>query len=382
MSRPCPTRLILHAGTNKTGTSSIQETLFFSLADPRYRYIGFGEVNGSRALQCLVGRDPAHYLKVQMGLGPDAVHRLTVRFHRRWLRAAARARRMGSTPIISAEDCWGFRHDSLSRLKDMITAEGYVPHVVIYLRPPLSFVSSAFQQRVKTEYLSSFSPIPANWLQPEGRSAYRRRLLEFDEVFGSANIAVRCYRRDLLAGGCVAQDFLSFSGITFDASTIRRDNDGLSLDATRLRYAYNRFGRKHDRFFWHVEQLLRQRLQEVPGVPFRLHPEVLDPVLPMLHAELRFLQERYNIDLSEDWTTVDSHAVRTEADLFRFSRASLDWLAEAANARPIRGCEGPEVAELVSRQVSRLRFRPTVRGVTKRVQEVARRELRRILAGN
>lgn len=367
---------------HKTGTSSIQETLFFSLADPRFRYIGFGEVNGSRALQCLVGSEPAHYLQVQMGLGPDTVRRLTKRFHRRWLRAAARTRTMGSTPIISAEDIWGFSRESLMRLKDMISAEGYSPYVIVYLRPPLSLIGSAFQQRVKGAFLSRFNVLPVRWINADSPHVYRRQLLEFEEVFGPANIAVRCFRRDLLVGGCVVQDFFGVAGITVDASTIRRDNDGLSLDATRLMYAYNRFGRKHDRFFWHVEQLLRQRLQEVPGGPFRFHPEVLGPVLPMLHAELRFLRERYDIDLSEDWTTVDPHAVRTEADLFRFSRASLDWLAEAAGARPIRGCEGPEVAEQVSRQVSRLRFRPTVRGLTRRAREVVRRELRRFLVGN
>ena len=46
---------ILHVGMPKTGTSSIQESLYFGLADPGFRLIGLGDANAVRFLEPLFG---------------------------------------------------------------------------------------------------------------------------------------------------------------------------------------------------------------------------------------------------------------------------------------------------------------------------------------
>ena len=53
-------RCILHVGMPKTGTSSIQETLYHGLKDPRFRYISLerGRTATNRALTVLFA-DPA-----------------------------------------------------------------------------------------------------------------------------------------------------------------------------------------------------------------------------------------------------------------------------------------------------------------------------------
>lgn len=52
---------IFHIGMPKTGISSIQEYLYYGLRDPAFRYVDFGEANGSRGVTTLFGNPETYF---------------------------------------------------------------------------------------------------------------------------------------------------------------------------------------------------------------------------------------------------------------------------------------------------------------------------------
>lgn len=356
-----PSRLILHVGMPKTGTSSIQETLFHGLTDPRFRYVGLGMVNGSRPIQSLVGDSPvvAHAHPLQ-GIDPVAMRAAATRFRESWERQVALARKAGATPVVSAEDCWFLTAEELGRLDAMIRSAGYGAQVVVYLRSPLGWLGSMYQELLKSGHeafvdgLLIGGDVDRAWGRPFGCD-YLRQLGVFAEVFGGANLTVRMFDRAVMAEGCVVMDFCGLLGIRMERSRVRRVNEGLSLDAARFVHAYNRFQRAADGFpFWRFLMLLR-RLQGLGGEPLRLHPDLLSPVVGELEAQIPVLRERYGVELGADWLSADGERIRSEGDLGTFSRASLEWLSRETGTGVVG--EGGDVARQVARLVGCLRPR-------------------------
>lgn len=95
--RTSVTRCWLHIGMPKTGTSSIQETLYYELIDPGFVYCGFGEINGSYALSAFVGKSPYIASLRTLGVGADAYRR---RMLGRFRRSVKRARDRGADLIL------------------------------------------------------------------------------------------------------------------------------------------------------------------------------------------------------------------------------------------------------------------------------------------
>jgi len=368
--------MIVHIGMPKTGTSSIQESLVHGMRDPRFVYVGLGLVNGSRALQCLVGDQPvAAHLHPSQGIDREGIRRSGPRFQSAWDRQLARARRTNAIPIVSAEDCWFFAKPEWERLAEMIATTGHRAHIIAYLRPPLAWLASMFQELLKSGH-SSFADellVRDGTTTVVGRFGcdYGHRLALIEDVFGKDALTVRAFRPDALPGGCVVADFCGQAGITMPRRSIRRVNESLGLDATRLLYAYNRHTRSGDNRSFRNFLLLLRRLQECPGPPLRLHPDILRPVRSLLEGQLTMLRARYGVDLSEDSTGLDVDAIRSDEDMLKVSPAALEWLDVAKGSRATDARGSPRSAEAVADGVRRIRPR-----LRHRIEDVVRGRLR------
>jgi hypothetical protein len=356
--------LILHAGMPKTGTSSIQESLFSGLRDPRFHYLGLGMVNGSRPIQCLVGDTAvAPHVHQAQGVNLKEMESRRPFFHGCWKRQIQRARRAQATPIISAEDCWMMNQGELGRLRDMIEAEGYRAQVIVYVRPPLEWLSSMFQEMVKSGHHSFVDTLLLASQESSSRNPslpcdYRRRLGNLAEAFGANRLLVRPFDKDHMASGCVVTDFRNTLGIQLATRSIRRVNDSLSLDAVRFLYAYNRFARQqHPIPSWRFLLLLK-RLQELPGKPLRLHPQLLEVVVPTWKDQQQDLLDSYRIQFNEQWNPADPALIRQEQDMLEYSGTSLDWL-QAVSGRMIS--KEKNLPEQVARLVGAIRLHPIER---------------------
>jgi hypothetical protein len=276
-----------------------------------------------------------------------------------WKRQIQRARLASATPILSAEDCWMMNQGELGRLRGMIEAEGYRARIMVYLRQPQAWLSSMFQEMLKSGHHSFIDTLliapdsPSHW----GQSLpwdYRKPLATLAETFGADRLVVRQFQRDKMHNGCVVSDFCRTLGIAITPKSIRRQNESLSIDGIRFLYAYNRFARQqHSLASWEF-LLLLQRLQELPGSPLKLHNQLLHPIKSVLSDQQQVLFELYGMEFQENDSPSDRDAVCQERDMFQYSTASLEWL-RSASGKAISG--GSDLPEQVAASVAAIRPR-------------------------
>lgn len=187
--------IILHVGTQKTGSSSIQHFL----------------------------RDNQHELKLQnvnfvSASRPWIDHNTVARELRNW---------EGSTPLLDAvltevQDAEQSTHiisgEMLfhkdvpgrfsQRLRDFSSVD---VKVIVYLRRPDHLMESLYKQRVKT---GAIKPNPTVYLEQNlWECDYRGVLGEFANEFGEGSIIARPYSRRLLKNGDVVDDFVDIIGV-------------------------------------------------------------------------------------------------------------------------------------------------------------------------
>lgn len=140
----------LHVGTMKTGTSTIQEVLFFKPNPPGFQYAGLGRPNGSFGIQVLFD-DPSFRSLLAHNMGNDwsGINRVRDVTWQRLERAVRRAKQRGEHLILSAEIQYGFNDDSLERLRQFLQASGLEVQILGYLRPYRPYLESLFQKLVQ-----------------------------------------------------------------------------------------------------------------------------------------------------------------------------------------------------------------------------------------
>ena len=354
-SRTC----FLHVGASKTGSTSIQEALFFDLRHPRFQYIGGGLPNGSFALNCAFDPSPENEWTFHaLGAGgPFASYRDG--FVRRIERGLRRARRSGRHAILSSEATWISSAAGQRNLRARLEAEGLEVRVIAYLRPWIPWVDSLFQEVVK----GGRGQLVLGH-KTEGRTLrVRERLSGLFEVFGRDRVAVSLFEPRTFPEGCVVRHFCGQIGLPAPAGRSWRSNEGLSLEGVRLRYAFNRFAGPEGEYARPkppgIGRLLR-RLQALDGPPVALHSSLTRPWLDALRADDAWIERELGFSLSDPVgpRADPENAVATEADLFRFPARTREWLAERVGRPVVRLADGEPAARGIAEQVDLLRRRP------------------------
>lgn len=374
---------ILHFGMPKTGTTAIQFSLFHGLDDPAFRYVSPGHWQAGMFLETLFSSHPEDYWLFRL----RRYSRPRLRWIRwtntaRFRRILAQARDAGCTPVISSERWWIAPAADLERLRDFLHEHGFEARVVIYVRPIKSWIESCFQEQAKWHGISAAS-FPEVWNTGETRHhRCAERLTEFERVFGRENLTVRPFVRSMLDEGCVVRDFCRVAGIRFPPERVMRSNESISIDGVKFLYAYDEFrpDRRIAPLFTPGRRLLVTCLEGLPGAPFHFHSDAVAPIQDVITFETRAMRERYGIDIGEDLRAADGGpCLRERADLFRYSQASLEWLAEISGSKPMRTCEGEAAAREVATRMARIRRRPVWpvrRRVIERVAGISLQRLR------
>lgn len=352
---------ILHVGMPKTGTSSIQESLYFGLEDPRFRLVNLGHPNGSLFIEPIFrDRPEGFWLHRTKGLSPERLRRMRTRLEARLRGALRKVRDASATAVISAESLWWHSEGELDRLREFLASEGFQPQVLAYVRPPRSYLESFFQQALRFNG-TAFRPARRAgepWVLPVPNLA--ARLGQLESAFGRDRLTIRAFRRSSLEEGCVVRDFCRTLGIDLAPASIERVNESLSGDAVRMLHCYNRFARHESPASFHAVLMLLDTLSAVGGPPFRLHPDVTAPIADAIDRQDQEILDRFGVDLREEPRDDVDGCVRDESDLFRLAPSSLVWLAGATGLAPITAPEGEPTAREVARQVATLARNPSL----------------------
>jgi hypothetical protein len=335
---------VVHFGMPKTGTTSIQESLFRRLSDPRFYYVNLGRSNASIPIAtAFKGNAAQFHFHVKAGTAAGELAQLKADIVER---LGAELRSAGErTAILSGEAIFGLKPPELRELccvvarhrHGAVTAAGYV-------RRPKEFMESEFQQQVKSGHRAFRVPkVPR----------YRGRVGKFDTVFGRDNVRVWLFDPSTFAGGCVVQDFCSRLGARFRAQDVTRTNESLSRPALSLLFAYRKFGPGYGVGAAAIQEnrLLIRRIMTLPGIKARLHSSLVAPLLGARREDIEWMEARAGASLAEDLAAHDDGAIRSEADLLEFAPESLQWLAEQLGGPYARqwhpAMQPPQVAEWV-----------------------------------
>ncbi|WP_419910001.1 hypothetical protein [Hoeflea sp.] len=221
--------VILHVGMPKTGTTSIQQSLE-DYDDGCIRYARLDVCNHSAAIASVFSDTPEDYHKhVKRGLDASEVGA----YRQEMLRKLEAEFRTGRQKlVISGEGiCVLERHD-IVRMHRYFQERADRRTVFAYIREPLSFASSRFQQQVKGG--RGYPEIIA----PE----YQLKFEKFLDVFGTENVFFIKFDPREFRGGSVVYDFCDRSGIPGGALQDTAANESFSSEATKLLYIFNRYG--------------------------------------------------------------------------------------------------------------------------------------------
>lgn len=345
--------LLLHAGMHKTGSSSIQETLFRALADPRFHYVDLGASNASREVVTAFSATPeTQNANRRRGLDRGQLLLEAARLRERLAAQLAEAFAGGRTAILSGEHIPLLAQAELEDLVAFLGRSGVSSiRTAVYVRPPLGFIESVFQQHVQGGR-ARFEPA-------REFPRYSRRLGRLEAALGASPPEYWLFEPARFPDGCVVADFCARTGIAMEPAAIHRVNESLSLPALRLLYALRRFGPAVARGDapMRADRQLVERLREIPGPRLRIHDSLTAPLMREFEAEIAWMEARLGESLRAEPRRLGEECLRNEGDLLRFEPAELGWLAEALAlpASHTAGWRGDPVA--VGRAMDALRAR-------------------------
>lgn len=338
-------RCFIHCGAPKTGSSSIQQALFYGIRDPRYQYFSGGYFdNGSHAIEALFAEEPhcrrlyERHLASSRGAFPVYRDRLQGRLDR----AVDSCRRRHMNLILSAEDLWRATPEAfgrLRRIRQYLVGHGFEIVVIGYLRPWLPWLASLYQQSLK-------------FANPDFGLEMFRELLDFRQIieqlwliFGRGNVRYYLYDPAGFPGGCVVQHFCAQIGLPCPVDYRVNSNESLSLPACQLLFAYNRqrgrlpptglsLGAEY-------APILR-KLQCLSGPVLCLHPSVLRAWAPQLQQQAAWLEQELGLTLTAPSAggrgdpSAQALAVGSVEEMAHISGEALHWLSERTGLHGIQ----------------------------------------------
>jgi hypothetical protein len=316
-----PSKIVVHFGASKTGSTSIQLTLRKKIADPQFRYVDIGKT-ASPNDEIIVAfcEDPQRYQFVRrQQLTPKALAALRART--RALLDAELRRSAGRTAILSCEAIYGLKDPALSALAEALRKHTADIQAVGYLRSPNELMPSAFQQNLKGHDLKELN---LERIFPN----YRHHVTILDKVFGREQVHCWLFARDALKGGSIVHDFCQRLGLALGDTLIVRRNDGLSRPAAGLLYVYRKFGPGYGSGVAAIAEnrVLVSRLAGLEGPRLWFHADLMKPVFMRRRENLLWMEERLGVPMVDAWQSHGPDAIRSEADLLTISAETWDWL--------------------------------------------------------
>lgn len=336
---------IVHVGMHKTGSSSIQDTLHNLASEPGapVRYLKLNSPNHSGFFMTLLSEQPEEYRAHKInGCTKAEARAIQQRFEsdlEERLSAFGSRRLVVSGEGLSAP---GVTEGMLVRLKRLLLRHCRSVRVIGYVRAPVGYMQSAFQQRLKAGVQRD---LDGQTLWPH----YRKRFGTLDQVFGKENVVLVPFSPDSLYQGDVVLDFARRTGFELSREDLRRTNESISLEACAVLFAMRKLEKvaPYGGYLIDNERLVRAVSCLGKG-KLVFSPELVQPVLQAHCADLDWINERLGQSI-EDEPRDASNSIESETDLLdvavKHSPELWRLLEEEAVA-----CEGRlSTAELVDR---------------------------------
>lgn len=306
MARSVEKRVVLHVGMHKTGSTSIQAAY-----SKHPIYCKFGPTNHSVAATTVFHRNPYNYhMHKRNGLTHAEIDEKKVAWRSELEESLTQDREIF---LLSGEDVSLLDRDEVQKLASFVGK--IVPEVEVYayVRPPVSFSTSAFQQHVAQGAQHFVFPRPR----------YRERFEKFGTIFGQDRVHLRLYDRSRFDDGDVVSDFAQWARIPSPGRFGRNANPSLSAAATAALFIWNREGLAGRDIAQDVAARRRilRILSSLPGPSLRLSPKLT----AVDEDDVRWLEATAKFSLEEHR---DDGGIASEEEFLELGRRHLEDMTE------------------------------------------------------
>lgn len=334
---------IVHIGMPKTGSTSLQESFYKGIADERVSYANLPEASHSGIIFTMFCDRPETYYYIKAyGYNKEQIDAFNLK--NRELLIQGFLDFSTNIEIISGEDIYHLKEAELRKLYNFL--KEYFCQIIIvgYVRPPKSFMESAFQQLIKYHELDSFDFFKI--YHPYQNFA------RFDAVFGKENVFLWKFDPTTFPNHDITLDFCQRLGIKVESKALVRTNETISQEAISILFVYNKYANKvnfgvNDHKLNH---LLVEKIRHIGNTRFHFSSYLIETVLSSNKADIEWIENRMNTTLREV-STLNQAGIRSEEELCQFAIKNVPNLKKLIyiNDIPEENDESPEyVAELVN----------------------------------
>ena len=232
-------KVLLHIGTEKTGTTTIQQFLSQNrqnlLADGYLYPSSPGEINHTKLAIFSLKNTNIQNIHWQLGLTtPEQVSNFQSQFKQDL--AHELSLNHDKTVILSNEHCSSrlTRIEDIEQLKMLLKEHFNEIEIIIYLRRQDKFLVSSYSTAIRSGRTKSFS-FP-NQKTLKNRYDYWNILQKWESVFGKNTIIVKVFERNQMIENDLLKDFLKTCKINLDNKYKLTKSYNESLDIYSLEY--------------------------------------------------------------------------------------------------------------------------------------------------
>lgn len=318
-------RLVIHAGMHKTGTSTIQNIYANGTPSGLGYFPWYGPNHTGLFIVLFEEEEKMHEFHGFKLMSRTSEEMKLLR--KEWLN---RTREFISTTdaqtlLFSAEGISGPHSIAVHNLANFSRAHFEEVKVISYVRPPLSFMASAFQEAIKESLVNNFD-IGNFW------PFYRSKISLLDDAFGKENVVLRKFDADCFIGGDLVTDFSTVANIPLPLGPHRRSNESLSLEAISALYTQRTVG---DGFVLNNTDLFSrnmsfvQELNKLGSTRFRFSSELLERARLSYPGDLEWAEERMGVSLGDEPPRGSEEvAISCENDLYDVTLGLADKIDE------------------------------------------------------
>lgn len=271
---------------HKTGSSAIQEYFSRIENDTSFSYAPYNTPNHCGLFALLTHPEPTQYhgfKKRGMTLEEAADEKLKI--------AAAFTRFLSSASgkvIFSAEDIALSPLTQIEKFRHIVRPFFDDIKVYIYIRPPKSYIESAFQQLLKEGDIDGLK-IGEIW------PSYTSIIGRLDRVFGRESVKVRYYHRPQLRNNSIVDDFAEWIGAPEPTRRMQNINSSLSAEAIALLFLQRKLGGGLEEPSKGVQERNSRwidLLGSIGSQKFSFSDELIGPWLDLHKSDIKWLEDR------------------------------------------------------------------------------------------
>ena len=275
-------KYILHIGTNKTGTTAIQDYLFNNKENLKkegviYPSTGIQNFAHHNLARVMIGKPPS-----EVGLPTD------------WFQTLKKECEGFETVIISSEVFHTI--DDPKRLTKFFPSGK--TEIIIYLREHLAYLTSWYQQAVQlrniTSKFSEFVELTYTQLN------FMEIIDKWTKVFGKKNVKVRLFERSAFEGGNVVNDIVSLipSLNMMDIPSHSTSNPSVSGNLLFFKLLVNNFVLDANDYSLAYEISQLTKLDESFKGKIRVEEALSKKIYFRYREDRRLLQKKYGFEMS------------------------------------------------------------------------------------